>query len=489
MEPLLLAAVIGLYFLLLLVISYHTGKENSNSVFFKAGKKSPWFAVAFGMIGASLSGVTFISVPGWVQNSQFSYIQVVLGYFLGYLVIAYILIPLYYRLNITSIYEYLLQRFGTISHKTGAFFFLISRLLIASFRLFLVASVVQHFIFDAWKIPFELTVIISVMLIWLYTFKGGIRTVVWTDLLQTILMLSSVILTAVVLLNHLDYSFGDYISSDEFKNYNHIFFTDDFNNRKYFIKSLLGGMFIAIAMTGLDQDNMQKNLTCRTIKDSQKNVISLGFVLIFINLIFLFLGALLFTYAAKFNIDVPVVHDQVKTDLLYPEIALKSNLGIPIALFFILGLMAAAFSSADSALISMTTSFSLDFLNIDQKEKKTGRKIRKQVHFGIAIVLIVVIISFRYLLKDNIISTLLQVSTYTYGPLLGLFSFGIFTKYSIKDSYVWIVAVISVILTLILNKYSPIWLNGYIFGYEILLINGLFTFIGLFLIRKKNKHL
>ena len=486
MQPVFLLLIILIYFGFILLISFFTGKDDSNTVFFSAGRRSPWYAVAFGMIGASLSGVTFISVPGWIQSSQFSYMQVVLGYFLGYLVIAYILIPLYYRLNITSIYTYLDQRFGSTSHKTGAFFFLISRILIASFRLFLVASVLQFFILDIWHVPFELTVIISVLLIWLYTFKGGIRTVVWTDILQTFFMLFAVILTVIIILNKIDLSFTDYIHSSEFKTYSKIFFTDDLNDRRHLIKSLLGGMFIAIAMTGLDQDNMQKNLTCKTVKDSQKNVISLGFILIFVNLIFLFLGALLFTYAAKFHIDIPVVNGQTKTDLLYPEIALNNNLGIPVAILFIIGLMAAAFSSADSALISLTTSFSLDFLNIEKKEKNIRKKLRKRVHFSIAILLILIIISFRHILKENIISSLLQVSTYTYGPLLGLFSFGIFTRYQVKDRFVWIIAVLSVLFTFIFNKNAPVWFDGYIFGYEILLINGLFTFLGLFLIRKKN---
>ncbi len=485
MQPAFLLLIILIYFGFILLISYITGKDDSNSNFFQAGKRSPWYAVAFGMIGASLSGVTFISVPGWVQSSQFSYMQVVLGYFLGYLVIAYILIPLYYRLNITSIYTYLEQRFGRVSHKTGAFFFLISRILIASFRLFLVTSVLQYFILDAWHIPFEVTVILSVLLIWLYTFKGGIKTVVWTDILQTFFMFFAVIITVIIMLKQLNLSLTDYIHSHEFKTYSKTLFTEDLNDRKNLIKSLLGGMFIAIAMTGLDQDNMQKNLTCKTVKDSQKNVISLGFILIFVNLIFLFLGALLFTYASKFNIDIPVVNGQTKTDLLYPEIALKSNLGIPVAVLFITGLMAAAFSSADSALISLTTSFSIDFLNIEKKKATQRKKLRKRVHFSIAVLLVIIIIIFRNILKENVISSLLQVSTYTYGPLLGLFSFGIFTRYQIRDRFVWLIAILSVIFTFILNKNASVWLNGYVFGYEILLINGLFTFLGLFFIRKK----
>ncbi len=480
-----LLLIILAYFIILIVISFITSKDDSNTAFFKANKKSPWYVVAFGMIGASLSGVTFISVPGWVQSTQFSYMQIVFGYFLGYIVIAFILIPLYYRLNITSIYEYLKQRFGKTSHKTGAFFFFVSRMLIASFRLFLVTSVLQYFIFDAWNIPFEITVIFSVLLIWIYTFRSGIKTIVWTDILQTFLMLFAVIATIYIILNKLDLNFSEILQSDSYKQYNKILFTEDFYDKKYFFKSVLGGMFITIAMTGLDQDNMQKNLTCKNTKEAKWNVISLGFILILVNLVFLFLGALLFIYAEKLNISIPVIDGNIKTDLLYPEIALNGNLGIPLAIIFILGLIAAAYSSADSALTSLTTSFSIDFLNIEKRKESQQKKLRKKVHIGISILLILVIISFRYILKDNIIDSLLQVSTFTYGPLLGLFSFGIFTKFEIKDKWVWIIAILSVIFTYVLNKNAVHWFNGFIFGYEILILNGIFTFIGLYLIKKK----
>jgi SSS family transporter len=485
MSPFYLAIVIGLYFFLLIGISYLTGKDDSNAMFFKAGKKSPWYIVAFGMIGASLSGVTFISVPGWVQSTKFSYMQIVLGYFFGYLVIAYILIPLYYRLNITSIYEYLLKRFGNISHKTGAFFFLISRILIASFRLFLVVSVLQYFILESWGVPFEVTVILSVLLIWLYTFRSGIKTIVWTDTLQTFFMLISVVIAVIIVLQKLDLSFIDFLHSDSFNDYSKTFFIEDFNDRKHFLKSFLGGMFIAIAMTGLDQDNMQKNLTCKNVRDAQKNVVSLGFILILVNFVFLLLGALLFTYASQYQIDIPVVDGKTKTDLLFPEIALNLGLGKGMAIVFILGLIAAAYSSADSALTSLTTSFSIDFLKIEQKKNTKQKTIRKIVHIVFSIVLILVIILYQYILEDNIISSLLQVASYTYGPLLGLFAFGIFTKYQIKDRWVWVVSILSVVFTFILNNYSRIWFDGFEFGFEILIVNGLFTFIGLYLIRKR----
>ena len=371
MKSTYIIALILAYFFILLLIAYFTGKNESNETFFKANKKSPWYIVAFGMIGASLSGVTFISVPGWVQDSQFSYMQIVIGYLFGYIVIAYVLLPIYYNLKVTSIYEFLKQRFGTVTHKTGAFFFFVSRVLGASFRLFLVASVLQYFIFDAWKVPFEITVILSILLIWVYTFKGGIKTIVYTDTLQTLFMLIAVFATIFIIIDKLDWSLTEMYYSIEFQEYSKMLFTDDFNDKKHVIKSFLGGMFIAIAMTGLDQDMMQKNLTCKNTKEAQWNILSLGFVLILVNFVFLTLGALLFIYAEKFGISTPVVDGSIKTDLLFPEIALNGGLGISIGVVFILGLIAAAYSSADSALTSLTTSYCIDFLDIENREKST----------------------------------------------------------------------------------------------------------------------
>ena len=366
------------YFGVLLVISYFTGKNDNNEDFFKAGKQSPWYLVAFGMVGASLSGVTFISVPGWIESSQFSYFQVVLGYMFGYFVVAYVLLPIYYRLNVTSIYEYLLQRFGIVSHKTGAFFFFISRVLGAAFRLFLVAIVLQQFVFNAWNVPFEITVIISIALIWVYTNKGGIKTIVWTDTLQTLFMVLAVVLSIYFINESLGWSFGEFLASNELKSYSKIFVTDSFLERTHFIKSFVGGMFITICMTGLDQDMMQKNLTCKSLKDAQKNMVSFSIVLVFVTLLFMLLGALLYIYANKHNIAIPLMNGKPKTDLLFPEIALNSGLGITLAITFMLGLIAAAYSSADSALTSLTTSFCVDFLNIDKKPKDQQKRIRKK---------------------------------------------------------------------------------------------------------------
>jgi Na+/proline symporter len=487
MKPIFILALILAYFFVLLVIAYFTGKSDTNESFFKANKKSPWYVVAFGMVGASLSGVTFISIPGWVDSSQFSYMQIVFGYFFGYVVIAYILLPIYYSMKVTSIYEFLKHRFGPGSHKTGAFIFFISRVLGASFRLFLVASVLQYFIFDSWNVPFEITVVLSILLIWIYTFRGGIKTIVWTDTLQTGFMLFALIATIVIILNKLSWSISDLLVSSEFESYSKILFTDDFNDKKHFIKSFLGGMFITIGMTGLDQDMMQKNLTCKNTKEAQWNVLSLGFVLIIVNFVFLTLGALLFIYAQKFGIAVPIVDGSVKTDLLYPEIALNGSLGITIGVIFILGLIAAAYSSADSALTSLTTSYCIDFLDIETKEKTIQKKLRKRTHIVISMVLIAVIILFRYVLQENVISSLLQVASYTYGPLLGLFAFGIFTKIQLKDHLVWIIAIISVVLTYLLNAYSTQLFNNYVFGYELLIVNGLITFLGLYAIKSKVK--
>tara|TARA_B110000027_G_scaffold113454_1_gene122529 strand:- start:2 stop:1459 length:1458 start_codon:yes stop_codon:yes gene_type:complete len=481
---LILILLLG-YFLVLIFISYLTGKNDSNVDFFKAGKKSPWYLVAFGMIGASLSGVTFISVPGWVEASQFSYFQVVLGYMVGYFVVAFVLLPVYYKLNLTSIYEYLFHRFGFVSHKTGAFFFFVSRVLGAAFRLYLVAIVLQQFIFDEWNVPFEITVVISILLIWIYTFRGGIKTIVWTDTLQTLFMISAVLLSIYFIIDSLGWTFSEFLASEELKSYSTIFNTGSILDKGYFLKSFFGGVFITICMTGLDQDMMQKNLTCKSLKDAQKNMLSFSVVLTFVTFLFMLLGALLFIYAKQNNIEIPLLYGKPKTDLLFPEIALNSGLGITLGITFILGLIAAAYSSADSALTSLTTSFCVDILNMKGKSEKEQKTIRKKTHIGMSVLLVLVIISFKYILNSNVIDSLLTVAGYTYGPLLGLFAFGIFTNYKIKDRYVWIVALASVAIVFMLGNIPADYLGGYVIGYELLPLNGLFTFLGLILIRRK----
>lgn len=486
MTPTHILLLIGAYFLLLLLISYFTGKNDSNEDFFKAGKQAPWYLVAFGMIGASLSGVTFISVPGWVESSQFSYMQVVFGYLAGYMLVAFILMPIYYRLNVTSIYEYLEERLGWVSYKVGALSFFISRVLGASFRLFLVAIVLQQFVFDDFGIPFELTVVFSILLIWIYTFRGGIKTIVWTDTLQTLFMLVAVGLSIYFILDKLDWTFVDFLGSPELGEYNKILFTNDLLGRNHFIKSFVGGVFITICMTGLDQDMMQKNLTCKSLGDAQKNMVSFSIVLVAVNFIFLLLGALLFIYADKFQIATPLMDGSPKSDLLFPEIALNTGLGPVIAVTFMLGLIAAAYSSADSALTSLTTSFCVDFLGIRKKTEVEQKKIRKSTHIWMSVLLVLVVIAFKYVLTRNVIDGLLTVATYTYGPLLGMFAFGIFTRYQVKDRYVWIVALCSVLLIVAIANIPINLLGGYVIGYELLPLNGLITFTGLWLIRKKS---
>jgi len=485
--PLFILTLIICYFAVLMLISYFTSKEDSNQEFFTANRNSSWYLVAFGMVGASLSGVTFISVPGWVEESQFSYFQVVLGYLVGYFVVAYVLLPVYYKNHVTSIYEYLNTRFGKNSHQAGALFFFISRVLGASFRLFLVAIVLQQFIFDSWNVPFEVTVILSVVLIWVYTQRGGIKTIVWTDTLQTTLMILAVFLSIIYINQELGWSMMDFLKSEEFEQYNSVLVTDSLLAKNHFLKSFIGGMFITICMTGLDQDMMQKNLSCRNLKEAQKNMVIFSLVLVVVTGLFMLLGALLYIYAEREGISIPLLDEKPKTDLLFPEIALNGKLGLGVGITFILGLIAAAYSSADSALTSLTTSFCVDFLNINNQEINKQKILRKRIHIGMSILLILVVIAFKYILDQNVIDSLLTVAGYTYGPLLGLFAFGIFTKHKIKDRYVWFVVFASVGLTSLLGSVDPEALGGYVIGYELLPLNGLFTFLGLVLIRSK-KH-
>ena len=484
-SPVFILSLIICYFLILLVISFFTSKKDDNNTFFTANKSSPWYLVAFGMVGASLSGVTFISVPGWVGSSGFTYFQVVMGYLIGYFFVAFILLPVYYNYKLTSIYEYLKIRFGKNSHIVGASSFFVSRVLGASFRLFLVAIVMQQFIFDAWAVPFEITVVISILLIWIYTQRGGIKTIVWTDTLQTLLMIVSVSVTLIFILKSLEWNFNDFLISDEFDSYNKMFVFDDFLVRNNFFKHFIGGIFITICMTGLDQDMMQKNLTCKNLKEAQKNMVVFSFVLVIVTLLFLFVGALIYIYSQKNNIQIPLMDGIPKTDLLFPEVALNGDLGIFVGITFILGLIAAAYSSADSALTSLTTSFSIDFLKLEKKSKKNQKRIRKIVHVLMSLLLVIVVIIFKYFLERNVIDGLLTIASYTYGPLLGLFSFGIFTPYKINDRYVWLIVLLSILCVFFIANLDKEVLFGYEFGYELLPINGLITFLGLILISRK----
>ena len=484
MNSLLILVIIGVYFLSLFVISQVTKGKSDSQTFFSGNRNSKWYVVAFGMVGASLSGITFISVPGDVGVINFTYFQVVIGYLIGYFVVAYLLLPIYYKKGLTSIYEFLGDRFGKFSHKTGAFFFFISRVLGASFRLFLVAIVLQEFIFDQWGIPFEITVTFSIILIWLYTFQGGIKTVIWTDTIQTFFMILSVLISIFFITNSFDQTLFEFLNSEFYSKKSQVFIFDDFYNKSYFMKSFLGGMFITICMTGLDQDMMQKNLTCRNLSDAQKNMIVFSFVLVFVTFIFLVLGSILFKYVEINEVQIPELNGRPNTDLLFPLIAFTGDFGFVLPIVFLIGLVAAAYSSADSALTSLTTSFCVDFLNIERYNQKKQKKIRVIIHVLMSIILLLTIVVYKNLLSTSVIDSLLIIAGFTYGPLLGLFSFGIFTNYKIHDKYSIIVCILSVIFTSLIF-YDPLSVfEKYQIGYELLPINGLITFLGLYLIRK-----
>ena len=477
MQPTTILLLIAGYFITLMLVSYFTGKGGSNDDFFKASKQSPWYLVAFGMIGASLSGVTFISVPGWVEASQFSYFQVVLGYTLGYAVIGLVLLPLYYRLNLTSIYAYLGGRFGINSYKTGASFFLLSRVVGASFRLYLVANVLQLLVFDSMNVPFWVTVTITILLIWLYTFKSGIKTIVWTDTLQTLFMLTALGVAIYFLSSDLGLSPAGLFNFIAESDMSQIFFFEDWKSKDFFFKQFISGAFIAIVMTGLDQDMMQKNLTCRTLKDAQKNMFWFTMVLTVVNLVFLALGVLLTVYARNNGIEA-------SKDDLFPFIATQSGLGFGIAICFILGLIAAAYSSADSALTALTTSFSIDILDIENKYTEAKQiAIRKKIHIAASLAIILVIIGFKYIIADeSVIAKLFVFAGYTYGPLLGLYAFGLFTNWNVRDKIVPAICVAAPILAYVISGLTLTYLN-FEFGFFILILNGLLTFLGLVSIR------
>lgn len=479
MTPTLIFISFLAYTILLFAVTWLTTRKANNESFYIGNKASPWFVVAYGMIGASLSGVTFMSVPGWVGATQFSYLLVVAGYLIGYTVIATVLMPMYYRLNLTSIYSYLEQRFGFWSYKTGAFFFLLSRTIGASFRMFLVVNVLQVFVFDAWHIPFIVTVSIFIALIILYTLKGGIKTIIWTDTLQTTFMLLSVGLSIYLISKDLHFDFSHLISTVWNSDYSNIVITD-WHSKQFYLKQILSGAFIAIVMTGLDQEMMQKNLSCRNIGEAQKNMFSFSIVLVFVNLMFLFLGAVLYIFSTKHGIELPS-----RTDDLFPMIAIK-YLGPLAGLVFIIGLISAAYPSADGALTSLTTSFTIDFLGVNKRtdlDDEQKKRLRYKVHLSFAFLLLLVIVLFRAINDRAVIDKLFTVAGYTYGPLLGLYAFGLFTKFQVKDKYVPYIAVSSPIFCYFLSDYSIQLLDGYKFGFELLIINGLYTFIGLWLLR------
>ncbi len=475
MKPLHTGLLVALYFILLMVVSYITGKKSDNKSFFLGNRQSPWFIVSIGMIGASLSGVTFISVPGWVKSTQFTYLQMVAGYFVGYLVIAHVLLPVYYKLNLTSIYTYLEDRFGKFGYKTGAWLFLISRTIGASARLYLMANVLQLSLFNALGIPFVVTVIITIALIWLYTFRGGIKTIIWTDTLQTLFLLSSVIITIVYIAKSMHLDAGgviDVISQSELSK---IFVFDDWHSKQNFFKQFISGAFITIVMTGLDQDMMQKNLSCKNLKDAQKNMKWYGLAFIPTNILFLSLGVLLYIFANQQGLALPE-----RSDDLFPMIVNSGKLPAIVGVFFIIGLVAAAYSSADSALTSLTTSFSVDILGTQHGEV-LAKKTRIMVHLSFSIILMLVIILFRVLKADSIISTIFTIAGYTYGPLLGMYTFGLFSKIRVKDKWIPLLAIVTPMITGVLDYNSLQWF-GFSLGFEKLIINGALMFLGLILL-------
>lgn len=488
MSATLILICIAIYFGALLGIAWITGRKANAATYFIGNKASPWYAVAFGMLGDSLSGVTYISVPGDVTNSKFSYLQLVLGYFVGYFIISHILLPIYYRMNLLSIYTYLEERFGKFTQKTGAFFFILSRTLGAAARLYLAAGAIQFFVFDqidGIKVPFALSVSIIIALMLLYTYKGGIKTLVWTDTFQSLFLVLGVILSIAAIVSSSSWDLGGAVSQIYHSDYSKVFFWD-WHKSNFFGKQFLGGVFIAVAMTGLDQNMMQKNLSCRTLGEAQKNIFWFSVVMVIVNLFFLSLGALLYLYHGQAGIAVPTNEaDKILTDKVFPNLALN-HLGIFAGLVFIIGLTAATFSSADSVLTTLTTSMYVDMFELDKKEgldENKKAKYRHIIHISFAVLLWLCILVFNEVNSSAVIKTILIVAGYTYGPLLGLFSFGIFCKRKANDKLIPYICVAAPILTYFISMYLPT--VGYEVGNELILINGGITFAGLYLLSKK----
>lgn len=483
MKESLILIILACYFGILMLISYLTGKKSNNKTFFTGNKQSPWILVAFGMIGTSISGVTFVSVPGMPLSIDMTYMQTVLGFSVGYLVVAHLLLPLYYKLNLTSIYTYLRDRFGNRAYKTGASFFLLSKIIGAAARLYIVVLILQHYVFDRWQVPFIVTTGGIVLLIWLYSHKSGIKTIVWTDALQTFFLLGALVLIIHTVMNDLNFDFATMIRTVMVDERSHIFVFDDWYTKQNFFKQFISGIFITIVMSGLDQDMMQKNLSCRTLKDSQKNMYSYGMAFIPVNLLFLSLGILLAVYAETKNISLPALSD----DML-PMFATQ-YLGSAVIVFFSIGIIAAAFSSADSALTALTTSFCIDILDVEKFEENRAEKIRKLTHISISVLFVLIILVIKAVNNKSIIDAIYIIASYTYGPLLGLFSFGLFTKLKADDKWIPYIAFISPIFCFLLDLVTTRY-TDYRFGYELLMMNGLFTFFGLYLtsVKAQLKH-
>jgi len=486
MHPLLLISIILGYFVVLLLVSWITSRGATNDSFFIGNHKSPWYLVAFGMIGTSISGVTFVSVPGFVHDTGFSYLQMILGNFVGYIIIATILMPMFYKLKLTSIYSYLDVRFGGHSYKTGAAFFLLSRTIGSAVRLFLAASVLQLALFDSWHIPFSVTVFVTIAFIWVYTYKGGIKTIIWTDSLQTLFFLVAVGITVYVIASELHLNFQGLTKTVVQSEYSKVFFFNDFlGNKLHFVKQFLAGILICVSMTGLDQDLMQKNLSCRNIKDAQKNMLVFSVIMVIVNFMFLCLGVFLYLFAQNKGIALPLTEvGKIATDKVYPFIATGGYLPVIASVVFLLGLIASTCASSDSALTALTTSFVFDILGKDKDDEEQLKRSRQKVHLGFSVLLLITVLLFKALNDKSIIDALFTIAAYTYGPLLGMFTFGFFTKHQVFDKAIPYIAVASPLVSFILSIGCKS-LFGYSFGYEILVINASLTMLGMYLFRKK----
>ena len=481
MSPIIILLTIAAYFAVLFAVSYFSGRKADNAGFFSGNRKSPWYVVAFATIGAAISGVTFVSVPGMVAGSGFSYLQMVLGFAVGQLIIAFVLIPLFYRMNLVSIYGYLENRFGLSTYQTGAWLFFVSKMMGASIRLFIVCVVLQLLIFDPLGLSFILNVIFTVGIVWLYTFRGGVKTLIWTDSFKTFCLIVSVGLCIYYIAGNLGTESGSLFSIISHSGKSKIFFFDDINDKRYFFKQFLAGVFTVIAITGLDQDMMQKSLSCKNPRDSQKNMITGGILQVFINLLFLVLGVLLYSYAAANAIQLPAKGDEV-----FPFLATQGYFPLIVSFLFIIGLVSAAFAAAGSALTALTTSFTIDILKTTkEKTEKETAAIRQKVHIGMAMVMGLVIYVINLLNNTSVIDTVYKLASYTYGPLLGMFVFGIFTEWKIRDRWTPVVAIASPIVCLVLDIHSKAWFNGYEFSHERLIFNALFTFAGLCLLVRR----
>ena len=481
MTPAAVILTVAVYIAVLFVVAYLSGRKADNAGFFTGNRRTPWYMAALAMIGAAISGVPFISVPGSVAADSFSYMQMVLGFTVGQMVVAFVLIPLFYKMKVVSLYEYLDDRFGVGSHRTGAWFFFISKMLGAAVRLFLVCLTLQLLVFEPFGLPFLLNVAITVALVWLYTFQGGVKSLIWTDSLKTFCLVVSVVLCIWYIASDLNLSFTGMVSTIADSDMSRIFFFDDVNSKQYFFKQFLAGAFTMIAMTGLDQDMMQRNLSCKNFKDSQKNMITSVISQFFVILLFLMLGVLLYIFAANQQIVVE------KSDELFPLIATGNYFPAIVGILFIIGLISSAYSAAGSALTALTTSFTVDILGTKGKSEETVVKMRKKVHIGMAVVMGITIFVFNLLNNTSVIDAVYILASYTYGPILGLFAFGIFMKQQVRDKYIPLVAIASPVLCFILQKNSEAWFGGYQFSYELLIFNALFTFIGLCLLIRKDK--